>query len=105
MIRHCVFIKFKSSIGKAERDAIYLDLAALKSRLPGARAFDFGGNVNPEGLGKGYEEGFILDLDDAAARDAYLVHPDHQAIGARIVEAAEGGPDGIFVFDLDVSAG
>ncbi|HVX80463.1 MAG TPA: Dabb family protein, partial [Devosiaceae bacterium] len=41
-------------------------------------------------------------FDTAAARDAYLVHPDHQAVGARIVAAAEGGPAGILVFDFEL---
>ena len=37
-----------------------------------------------------------------AMRDAYLADPVHQAIGARIVAAAEGGIDGVFVFDVVV---
>ena len=61
-----------------------------------------GPNVNPEGRGKGYDEGLLIDFDDAAARDAYLVHPDHQKIGARLVAAASGGTDGLFVFDFDL---
>jgi hypothetical protein len=35
-------------------------------------------------------------------RDAYLIHPAHQAIGARIVAETEGGAEGVFVFDVVV---
>jgi hypothetical protein len=65
--------------------------------------FAAGRNVSPEGLGKGFDEGFLIDFADAAARDAYLDHPDHKALGARIVGAAEGGADGLFVFDFEVA--
>jgi len=100
LIRHCVFVKFRPSVSAADRSAIYADLAALQDRIPGMLRVSAGRNVSPEGLGRGFEEGFLVDFTDASARDAYLDHPDHKAIGARIGEAAEGGVDGIFVFDL-----
>ena len=100
MIRHCVFIAFRPEFGRAERDALYADLAALRTKLEGMRSLASGANVNPEGLGRGFDEGVLIDFDDAAARDAYLVHPDHVAIGGRIVAAARGGADGLFVFDF-----
>jgi len=102
MIRHCVFVNYRPSFGRAERDAINADLAGLQAKIEGMLGFDAGRNVNPEGLGHGYDDGFLIDFRDAAARDAYLVHPEHQAIGARIVGAAEGGTDGIFVFDFQL---
>ena len=58
--------------------------------------------MSPEGLGKGFNDGFIMDLADAAARDGYLVDPAHQAAGTRLVAALEGGTDGLIVFDLEV---
>ena len=102
MIRHCVFVKFKAAVDRAERNALYADLAALSSKVHGMLSLIAGQNVNPEGLGQGFGEGFIIDFDNVAARDAYLIHPDHQAIGARIVAATEGGVNGLFVFDFDV---
>lgn len=103
MIRHCVFIRFRDDVPASERQACYDDLAKLCKRLPGALAFTSGANVSPEaGMDKGYTEGFILDFTDAEARDAYLIDPEHQAIGGRIVSSAVGGPDGVFVFDLEV---
>ena len=35
-----------------------------------------------------------------AALAAYQDHPDHKALGARLVANAKGGLDGILVFDL-----
>ena len=102
MIRHCVFLRFRPAVSRAERDAIYADLAALRAELPGMLDFRAGPNVSPEGLGKGFDEGFVADFHDAASRDAYLKNPKHRAIGARIAAATEGGPDGILVFDLAI---
>jgi hypothetical protein len=102
MIRHCVFVKYRAGVTRAERDAIYASLELLISKIPGMLSVEFGPNVSPEGLGKGFDEGFFVEFNDAKARDAYLVDPDHQAIGARIVGLADGGVDGILVFDLDI---
>jgi hypothetical protein len=101
MIRHCVFIRFRADVAQSEKDGIWADIRALKAVIPGFLEAYIKPNSSPEtGLDKGHSEGFILDFTDAAARDAYLVHPDHKAAGGRIVAAAEGGIDGIFVYDL-----
>ena len=104
MIRHCVFIRFRTDIAAAERALILADIAALKPLIPGFLSVHIGGNVSPENLDKGFADGFIVDFEDAAARDAYLVHPEHQKAGGRIVAAADGGLDGILVYDLDMTA-
>ena len=102
MIRHCVFVRFKGNVSTAEREAIYNDLRALKGKINGLLAASFGHNVSPEGLGQGFADGFIIDFRDAAARDAYLIHPDHQAAGARLVAALEDGVGGLVVFDMAI---
>lgn len=103
MIRHCVFIRFRDDVPASDRQSIYGALSALCARLPGALTIKSGLNVSPEtGMDKGFSEGFILDFADAAARDAYLVDPEHQAIGGRIVSAAVDGAEGVLVFDLEV---
>jgi len=105
MIRHCVFVRFRPEVERSERDAILSDIAALKQRLGGIQAVHVGANVSPEeGMDKGFSEGFIVDFRDAAARDAYLVDAAHQAAGARLVAAADGGITGILVYDLEIPA-
>lgn len=102
MIRHCVWVKFKPGVGMEERASIYADLQALVGRIDGLERATFGTNVSPEGLGQGFADGFAMDFVDARARDAYLVDPDHQAAGARLVGAAVDGLQGILVFDIEV---
>ena len=103
MIRHCVFVHYRADVPQSEKDGINADITALKALVPGFLTAEFGVNVSPEtGMDKGYSEGFILDFDGPASRDAYLVHPDHQKVGGRIVAAAEGGVAGIIVFDMEI---
>ena len=102
MIRHIVLLRFRSEVTSDERATIYLDLAALRSVVPGFLAMSYGPNVSPEGKGRGFTEAFTMDFVDEAARDAYLVHPAHKAAGSRLVAALDGGRDGLIVFDLVV---
>lgn len=105
MIRHCVFIRFRPAVTTAEKAEIYRGIAALEARIDGMRTVHAGENVSPEtGMDKGYSEGFIVDFDSAAARDAYLVDEEHRRLGGLIVAAAAGGVDGVLVFDLEVGA-
>ncbi|PLP57063.1 stress responsive protein [Mesorhizobium loti] len=103
MIRHCVFVKFRSDVPAAERSAIHADLSALRSVIDGMGAVHFNGNVSPEPFARGFTHGFTIDFSDASARDAYLVHEAHRQAGARLVAAIEGGTEGLMVFDLEVS--
>jgi hypothetical protein len=102
MIRHCVFFKFRADVPQAEREGIYAQLGALVGPVDGLLSAKFGPNASPEGLAQGFDDGFIMDLRDAASRDGYLVDPAHKAAGARLVAALEGGRDGLIVFDLEV---
>jgi hypothetical protein len=102
MIRHCVFAKFRANVTDAERGAIFDGLRALKSKVDGLVAMSFSANVSREGLNKGFGHAFTMDFRDAAARDAYLVHPDHKAAGSKLVAALEGGRDGLIVVDLEI---
>lgn len=104
MIRHCVFIRFRADTTERERADILDGIAALGKRLDGIEAVHVAPNTSPEtGMDKGYSAGFIVDFRGQAARDAYLADPQHMAAGARIVAAAEGGIDGILVYDLEIA--
>src|SRR5262245_36863699 len=103
MIRHCVFVKFRSDVGPAERTAIHADLEALRAVIDGMGKVEFSTNVSPEPFARGFTHGFTIDFRDAAARDAYLVHEAHQRAGARLVAALAGGTDGLMVIDLEVT--
>ncbi|WP_282609056.1 Dabb family protein [Pelagibius sp. Alg239-R121] len=103
MIRHCVFVRYKAETTEASKREINEGLAKLQDHLEGFLGIEIGANVSPEGLDKGHSEGFIVNFANAAARDTYLSDAQHQAIGAKIVAAAQGGIDGIFVFDMEVT--
>lgn len=100
MIRHIVLLKARSVVTEAEIAAIFADLAAIKAKLPGVLAIHCGRSESPEKIERGFMHGFTVDFVDWAALAAYQDHPDHKRVGAALVAAAEGGIDGILVFDL-----
>lgn len=99
MIRHIVLVRFRNDVAVEEVAAIFRDLDALRDSLPGMTAFSAGPNVSPEGLSRGYGHVFCCEFASVEARDAYLEHPAHQAAGARLVAASQGGVDGLMVVD------
>jgi hypothetical protein len=100
MIRHIVLMKARPGVSEAHIAAIFADLAAIKEKLPGILAIHTGRSESPEKIERGYMHGFTVDFTDWAALAAYQDHPDHKRAGAALVEASEGGIDGILVFDL-----
>ncbi|NLR95283.1 Dabb family protein [Rhizobium sp. P38BS-XIX] len=102
MILHCVFLRLKSAMTQDEKKAIFESVAALQKVIPGIVDVKYGPNVSPEGLHGGFVDGFAVTFESPEARDAYLVHPDHVAVGERIVSSTDGGLAGLLVFDLNI---
>ena len=102
MIRHCVFVKFRSDVSDTDKQAVYTMLRDLRNIIPGLADASFGPNVSPEGKSRGFDDGFTMDFKDVVARDMYLEHPEHKKAGAQLVGLLEGGREGLMVFDLDV---
>ena len=98
MIRHIVLLKARPEVTEAQIATIFADLHAL--RLPGILALHAGRSESPEQIERGYLHGFTVDFADWDALAAYQAHPDHKRAGAALVAAAQGGLDGILVFDL-----
>ena len=101
MIRHCVLVKFRAGTTEADKQAIYAKLDGLRESIAGIVGAAFGPNNSPEGKGRGFEDGFIMDFENAAARDGYLDDPDHRKVGQELVGMLEGGLEGLLVFDLE----
>lgn len=102
MIRHCVMLRLAPKADRAALDRVMLSLSDLVDQLDGCGGFCAGPNRDFEDKSPDFAYGFTLDAQDAKALAAYAVHPDHQALGARLVEMCLGGPAGIVVYDLEV---
>ncbi len=103
MIRHSVHLRVQKGVEQAKLDDVYARLAALGDQLDGTLDFQHRKNLSPEtSVVHGFLDMFWFDFTDETARDAYLVHPTHQAIGADIVSCAEGGISGVFVCDVEI---
>ncbi|TCL75935.1 Dabb family protein [Rhizobium sp. BK251] len=100
MILHCVFLRFKAAVTQVEKQAAFAAIVALQQVVPGILDVKYGPNVSPEGLHGGFVDGFAVTFENAEARDAYLVHPEHVAAGERLISLSDGGLAGLLVFDL-----
>ncbi len=102
MIRHIVLLNFRKDVPATTRAGLMEDLAGLRD-LDGVVDFHAGSNTSVEtDLIRGNEDGFWFDFTDTAARDAYLEHPRHQAVGAKLVAHTQGGIEGVSVFDMEL---
>lgn len=102
MIRHFVAVRFKDSVTPETKAALFGELDALRQHV---EFIDFhaGPNISPETpVVHGFLDAFWFDFADEAARDAYLIHPAHQAVGAKLVANVVDGPNGILVVDMKV---
>ncbi len=78
-VHHIVLVKFKPA--KSHRAVeLLVALEQLRSILPGFLALSGGPYASPEGLNQGYSHGFLMTFVDAAARDCYLSHPEHEKV-------------------------
>lgn len=104
MIRHIVLIRFRHDLSEDDIADIWRELHAIEGRISGLIEITSGRSESPEKIERGYLHGFVADFADWAALAAYQEHPDHRRLGQRLVDNAEGGLDGILVFDLPVAA-
>jgi len=95
---HMVAFKFKPEARPEQIREVERAFAALPGKIAQIRSFEWGTNISPEKLDKGFTHGFLLTFDNARDRDAYLVHPDHEAFGKLV------GPVLADVFVLDFEA-
>ncbi|MBU0582523.1 MAG: Dabb family protein [Alphaproteobacteria bacterium] len=103
MIRHIVLVRFRPEVSDAAIAKIFADLDAIRSVVPGVLAIASGRSESPEKIERGYMHGFTVDFAGGEALAAYQAHPDHRAVGEALVASAQGGLDGILVFDLPMS--
>ena len=89
MLRHVVLFSFKTTTDRAEVAEIEAAFTRLPEQIDLIRAYEWGTNVSPEGIDQGFTHCFLLTFTSAADRDAYLVHPAHQAFVASLQPVLE----------------
>src|SRR6266850_6158474 len=97
-IKHVALIKFKEGTTDDQIQKAFDELMDLSESVPGVEDYVAGANNSPEGLNKGYTHGFVMTLTDAAARDAYLTHPEHERVKAVVLPLVED----VLIFDFEV---
>jgi hypothetical protein len=100
MIRHIVLVRFRSDLGEETVADLFAPLGPLSARL-GFTAV-WGRSESPEKIERGYLHGFVADFASWEALAAYQADAAHKAFGASLVAHAEGGLDGVLVFDLAI---
>lgn len=100
-VKHVVLMRLKPETSQEQIDQMFAALAGLHGKIPGLLDFSGGAYSSPEGLNQGFTHGFAMTFADAASRDAYLPHPDHEAVKQLIIPALDGGLDGVIAFDWE----
>lgn len=86
MIKHIVFFKFKPEADAAAVAEIEQGLNALPGKITEIKAFQVGRDVIRSE--RSYDMALVSDFEDLAALDRYQVHPEHQAVVAKVKAAA-----------------
>ena len=96
-VRHVVIFKYKPGTTPEQINEVTEAFRALEKKIPGITAFEDGVNNSPEGKNQGFTHVYMLTFESAAARDAYLPHPEHAKFGQLLGKL--GVVEGAFVVD------
>lgn len=78
-LRHVVLFGWKTNANKDTVAAAIKAFEALPKQINWIKKFEWGVNNSPENLNQGLTHCFLLTFATEKERDAYLVHPIHQA--------------------------
>ncbi len=82
MLKHLVFFKFKPEAAEGDIADLEKSLRALPALIPEVREFLVGRDVVRSE--RSYDLALVSGFDDLAAMNRYQVHPDHQAVVAKV---------------------
>ncbi|MCI0533789.1 MAG: Dabb family protein [Verrucomicrobiales bacterium] len=97
-VKHIALVKFKEGTSEQQIEKMFDEILDITETIPGIEDYVSGTNMSPENLNQGYTHGLIMTFTDAAARDAYLTHPEHGRVKALILPQV----DASLVFDFEV---
>jgi hypothetical protein len=95
-VQHMVVLQMKPG-QEAQVAPLFAALEKLRQTLPGIVHFSGGPYRSSEGANQGYTQGFLMTFTDPAARDRYLMHPDHEAVKQRFLPFVAG----VVAFDYE----
>ena len=101
MLKHCVFLNFKTEISQSEQFDVFEGLLRLKDQVKGLVEFEYGNNLDFEQKSADYNSGFIASFESHKSLLEYTKHPDHIFLGNKLVSMCKGGHKGIIVFDIE----
>jgi hypothetical protein len=97
-VKHVALIKFRQGTSEEQTQQVFEQLMDLSEEVPGVEDYVAGVNNSPEGLNKGYTHGFVMTFTNAAARDAYLTHSEHERVKASVLPLVEE----VLILDFEV---
>lgn len=100
MVHHVVLFRFRTDLPAGAIEAVFDELRGFRQSIPGITGFQGGAYNSAEGLSQGFTHGFSMIFEDESARDAYLPHPLHQAVVAKLLPMLDGGIEGVVAFDF-----
>ena len=78
MFIHMFAFRLKPGVTAEQQERMLREIKDLQNHIPGVMKIQVGMNVSPRG--GGYAIGGVMEFPDAAALEAYNVHPVHQAL-------------------------
>jgi hypothetical protein len=97
-VKHIVLLKFKAGTTEEQITKFFEDALDLSETVPGIDDYVSGNDCSQAGLSQGLTHGFIMTFSDVAARDAYMVHPEHEKFKAMATPLVEN----VLIFDFEV---
>jgi len=97
-VKHIALFKFKEGTAQEQIDQALEKILELSESIEGIEDYVCGINNSPEGLTQGFTHGFVMTFSDAAARDAYLAHADHERVKTEVLPSIES----IIIFDFEI---
>ncbi len=82
--RHLVLFKFKEDATKEQIDQIVTAFGNLKNEIDTILGYEYGTDVSPEKLAKGFSHCFLVTFRNKKDLEAYLPHPAHQAFTVKL---------------------
>lgn len=86
MIKHIVFFKFRPEVAEADIVDLGQSLNALPEQISEVLSFSCGRDVIRSE--RSYDMALVANFADLAALNRYQVHPDHQAVVAKVKRLA-----------------